>query len=193
MKRKYFAYKSLLMTIVVILFTFTSCEYEEVPGNVKYPEQTIYMPAAYSGVYDISVANDPVAVPTNGVVTRYSIDHTANKLNIPLGVYRSGVTSKGEFSVDIVLNNDTVAQMINLGSLVSTEILPSNMISMPSSIKIIDGSDISRFDLSIDLDFIKSNVDKQYAIGVRISSSERKSNPKLSTTIVLIKSNAIKY
>jgi len=48
-----------------------------------------------------------------------------------------------------------------------------------------DGDDIAAFNLSIDLDFLL-NSDGKFAIGIGISSSERETNPKFSTTIVVI-------
>ncbi|MFV0269547.1 MAG: DUF1735 domain-containing protein [Draconibacterium sp.] len=191
MKRRFDTSVRMVVVTLSVLFAFISCEYEDYV-DVNYPKQTIYMPAALHGLYDISVQNDPVGVPTEGVMSRYSIDNESNQLNVHLGVYRSGITSDGEFSVGISLNTDTIAQMINLGSLVSTEVLPSDKVSMPSSVTVKNNSDISTFDLSINLDFIKNNPDKQYAIGVVISSSERTVNPKFKTAIVFINTNSIK-
>lgn len=181
------------LLIIITSIVVVSCEYNEVVDNVDFPEQTIYMPAAINGVYDISVKIDPVASPTEGAVGRYTIDNNANKLNVQLGAYRSGVSKEGDFTVDITFNNDSVSQMISSGQLQSTEVFPLEKASLPTSIKVTDGKDFATFNLGIDIDFVKNNPDKQYAIGVKISSSERKVNTKLGTTIVLVKTSSLQF
>ncbi len=192
MKNKNFRYSNLYIPVLMLVLALSSCKYNDY-ADVVYPEQTVYMPAAYYDIYDISEVYETYHVPTEGESFRYYIDNKENKLKIPLSVYRSGITNDGKLSVNISLNTDIIIQLINAGSLSSTEVLPSANMQIPSSVDIADGSDISIFELSIDLDFVKNNTEKQYAIGVEITSQESEVNPDLKTTVILIKTNSINY
>ena len=191
MKKIFSIYNSFFVLIIGFLGTLSACHYDELLDEVDYSEQAIYMPASLYGIYDITESDNTYAVPTEGSPSRYTVDN--DKLNIPLGVYRSGADSKGTVSVDITLKNDTISNLISTGVLTSTELLPEAKMSLPSSVEISKGEDISMFNLSVDLSFIKANPDKQYAVGVEISSSDREVNQELTTTIVLIKTSSLEF
>jgi len=176
-----------LMTIVLIA-ALTSCEYQDI-ADADYPDQLIYMPAATNGIFYINTVPTPnITNPTPGNNYRYKIDEANNKFIVPLSAYRSGVNNKGSFTVDIVVNNDTISQLLTTGALPSGTLqLPSDKYSISSSVEMKNGEELAPFDLSIDLSFLKANSPgKNYAIAVTISSDARETNPALATTIIVI-------
>lgn len=165
--------------------TFISCHYQDIE-DAAFPDQTIYMPAAVRGIYDISKVTDTYGVPTPGGPSRFAIDENNNQLNVPLGVYRAGVNNEGAFTVNIEAKTDTVGLLISAGTLSGAELLPSSEYTLPPSIVVNSGSESGNFDLSVDLSFLRNNPDKIYAIAVEISSSERRLNSLYKRTVVLI-------
>lgn len=175
---------------ILIFFACISCHYEEIQ-DAPYPAQTIYMPAAVRGIYDISVVVDTYGVPTPGGPSRFSIDESGNELIIPLGIYRAGINNDGGFSVDISVNSDTVNVLIVNGTLPGVEVLPSDAYSLPASVFVEDGEELGNFTLSVDVDFLKANPGKLYAIAVEIFTNERRINSQYKRTVVLIDSELV--
>jgi hypothetical protein len=173
----------ILIGVFIVALTFSSCEYLEV-ADAPYPEQTIYMPAAVRGIYDVSVEYNTYGLPTSGNPYRYVIEGAS--FNVPLGIYRAGADNKGGFTVNITADTDTITDLVTAGTLAGVEVLPSTEFSLPSSVEVVDGEEIAVFNLSVQLDFLQNNPGTQYAIGVSITSTERKVNTDYSTTVVLI-------
>ncbi len=184
MKNKINIYCKLICIFSVAVALF-SCDYEEL-AEADYPESLIYMPASYSGVYDISAAPDASSVPTEGAPSRYYVDESNSTLEIPLGVFRGGVYLDGEVTVNLVFNTDTVSQLITAGSLPETSLLPMSALSLPETVKIADGENLGTFNLKVDMSFLKSHATDKFAIGIEISSEDREVNPDLKTTVVYI-------
>ena len=138
--------KYILILVFAIGLTFSSCRYVEI-ADADYMGQVAYMPAAVSGIYQV---ND-----TNGVGTyKYQLDLESNKLVIPLGVYRSGVDSKGSIAIDIIVNNDTIEGLNEQGALDDPsykplEIIPSDKYSIPRQVTIPNGADNVMFNMLI--------------------------------------------
>ena len=177
---------SAILTVVIIL---SSCEYQSVADAI-YQDQTIYMPASKSGVYTID------NVSANNAPFRYEMDTINNKILIPLGIYRSGINNKGDISVDIKINNDTVSKLISAGSLTGSDnsainILPSDKYVLPSIVQIKNSEESAVLQLAVDVPFLLANPSKRFALGVTISSNDVKASPNLNTTIVLINTNFI--
>jgi hypothetical protein len=185
--------KKLMALLFAVTVTMASCQYEEVaPAN--YPEQKIYMPAAYGGIFHINEIPKRIGdVPTPGSTYRFEVDLTNGRFIIPLGVYRAGVNNNGTFKIDIAVKADTIAQLISAGTLTSTEILPADAFTVPTSVDMNDGDELAIFNLSVNLNLLLNNYpDKKYALAINVSSAQRQSNPKLSTTIVLIDTKIMK-
>jgi hypothetical protein len=150
------------------------------------------MPAATYGIYDVaSEDTDTYSVPTSGYPYRFKVDSTEGKFIVPLAVYRSGVNNDGSFAVSIKINTDTVNQLVSSGALAGSLVLPADKYSLPSSVNMQDGEELSTFELNIDLGFLRNNPNTIFAIGISISSTQRKTNPKFGTTIVIIDTKKI--
>jgi len=184
----------LLMTLFGIALMMVSCEYDTNFRPATYPNQIIYMPAANGGNFVINdIARrigDPVVA---GHPYRYLVDSVSRKFNIPLSVYRAGINNDGGFKVDIAVNSDTINKLIAAGKLLNTILLGSDKYSIISSVNMMDGEEIASFNLVVNLDSLRNNYPgKIFALGVGISSTQRTTNPKLGTTIVVIDTKIMK-
>lgn len=170
--------------VVTLAFNFSSCEYKDV-RDAEYATQKIYMPTAanaINGLYTI----DQVAVP--GQDYMYTVDLAQKKLNIPLGVLRSGVTADGVVNVSIASKTDTLIKLIAADKLpmATNSILPDNKFTFTPSVNIASGQDLALFNVAVDLDYLLDNPTKRYAIAITISSPNVEVNTKLNTTVIVI-------
>lgn len=188
---RHIKYLVLHCAMAIVLF---SCEYKEI-ADAEYPEQLIYMPAAYSGFFVIDNVTLPtLAVPTPGEPYKYVVDLDGNVFNVPLSVYRSGINNKGGFTVDIAANTDTINSLITAARLPAGTIpLTPEKYSLVNSVEMEDGKEIATFDLEVNLGTLRNSFpNKVYALGIGITSTQRKTNPKMATTIVVIYTKMIK-
>lgn len=180
--------KYILIFVFAIGLTFSSCRYVEY-ADADYMGQMAYMPAAISGIYQV---ND-----TNGVGTfKYQLDLENNKLVIPLGVYRSGIDSKGSIAIDIIVNNDTIEGLNELGASEDPaykplEIIPADKYSVPQQVTIPDGADNVMFNMLIDLDYLAAKPDARLGVGFEIRSNAIEVNRELSVTVLELNTNFI--
>ena len=178
---------NLLLLLIVIVFTFSACEFDTSLRDADYPDQMIYLPAAVGGNFEIDdIARRIGDVPIPGNPYRYVVDLENRQFVVPLGVYRAGVDNIGDFSVDIAANNDTINDLIAEGDTLIS-LLPSSEYNMVNSVDMAHGEELAKFDLLIDLDFLLDKYPTDiYALGVSISSTDRETNPELSTAIIMI-------
>lgn len=179
-----------------IMLSLFSCSYSVDPREADYPDQRIYMPAAYGGGQFVinDIARVRGELPIEGMLYRYVIDMANREFRVPLSVYRSGVDNNGSFTVDINVNTDIIAT-INENREEDNKMLliPSDQYSIVNSVEMQNGKSTALFDLIVNLDFLRDNYpDQVYAIGVEISSSQREINPTLNATAVIIHTSMIK-
>lgn len=173
-------------TLAIIAIALSSCsKYEEI-RDADYMAQQVYFPSANpsnspTGFYRV----EAVAVP--GQIFRYTIDLPTSKFVVPLSVYRSGVNSTGAVEAKIAVNTDTVNKILAIpGRLpIGTELLPADKFSVAPSVVIRDGEGIEKFSLTVDLNFLRANLSKKFAIGLNVTSPQVASS-KLGTTVVYI-------
>lgn len=157
--------------------------------DAAYPDQSIYLAEAAVAVLG-SGANGiyPITPNITNQVTRFKVEMATSKVNITLGVIRSGVTQDGNVTVSVGANSDTIAKLIASGKLVAgTELLPATAYTLPASVTVQDGKGNSDLPLMVDLNFLQTNLLKKYAVAVAISNPTGKSvNSKLTTAIIYI-------
>ncbi len=174
-----------IVVLLVVSCVMLSCKKYQDIRDANYSAQTIYLPAAVegnsvNGIYRVN------AVAAIGQVFRYVADITGKKLNIPLGVYRAGVDTKGSIDVNIAANTDTVNKFIVANRFPAvTELLPAANYTLTPSVNIADEEGYKEFTLSVDLNFLLANLTKKYAIGVTISATQQKAGA-VSTTVIYI-------
>jgi len=175
--------------VVIITVVFTSCEYQEF-ADTDYPDQLIYMPAAFYNNYMIDAIPGEVGDnPTPGYPERFKVDATNNSFNILLAVYRAGINANGSFDVNIAVNTDTIQSLLATADALpeGTVLLEPENYSIVNSVQMNDGERLAKFDLEVDLDhLVNSAPGGVYALGVEISSEEREVNPDLAITVIVI-------
>lgn len=162
-----------IIAVLALTTTLFSCEKSESVVDADYLPQQVYLPAANpsnapTGVYFVN----SVAVP--GQTFRYTIDLTNSKFNIPLSVYRSGVDRKGSIEANLSVNVDTVTKLLSVPGKfpASTELLQADKYTLTPTVNIADGADIGLFSLSIDLNYLRANITKKFAVAVKVTSPQ---------------------
>jgi len=183
----------LLLLLFAMVLTFSACEPGTPVRDAEYPDQLIYLPAAVRGWFEINDISRRIGdTPVPGNQYRYVVDLESRQFIVPLGIYRAGINNSGSFTVNIAANNDTINDIITAGDTIIT-LLPSGQYTMLNSVNMFDGEELAKFDLLIDLDFLRDNYPTGvYALGVSISSPDRETNPDLSTAIVVIHTKIVK-
>jgi hypothetical protein len=182
------------LVLIGFLLVFNSCE-DGIPiVDVDYFDEVIYMPAALHNPYMINeVPQRRGDSPTPGTPIRYKVYNDDNRFDVLLAAYRSGVHSRGSFPVNITVRTDTIQSLIDNGTFSGLEILPADMFTIPGSVTMKNGEDLAKFELMVDLGFLRDSYpDKIYGIGIEISSPDRETNPDLATTIIIIDTRFIK-
>jgi len=164
------------MSLILVFLSFVSCEADERDVNVT---PKVYMPQAAYG--------DSYIVPNNGTDVQmnknYDIDSVNNKLNIYLGVYRSGLGELKAFSVDVHAGSIAIP---------STTLLPVSDYTLPTKVSVEVGKREAYFYLTVNLDFLKNNRTMNFSLPVTITNlSFYDFNDKLTTTKVYIKTSEI--
>jgi hypothetical protein len=174
---------------IAIVALFPACEYQEF-ADTDYPEQLIYMPAAYYNHYLIDeITSETGDNPTPGNPERFQVDLLNSKFKVLLGVYRSGINANGSFDINIGINTDTIQNLLNTPNALpeGTLLLDPDKYSIINSVRMNDGQRLAKFDLEIDLDFLVNNYPNGiFALGVEISSDDREVNPDLALTILVV-------
>jgi hypothetical protein len=135
------------------------------------------MPTAKNGLFSIT------GISTSGTY-RFTVDQTARKVLIPLGVYRGGISVDGSVPVNIVMNVDTISKLISTSALTGTTVLPADKLFLPPAVTIDAGKNSALFSLAIDLPYLLANPGQKLAIGVSIDSPQSRINPLLKTTLI---------
>lgn len=194
MNKYYYKFLALVLLTGLIL-SLVSCRDDISYRDADYPEQLIYMPTAFHNNSQLiidDITRTRGEVPFEGSPYKYIVDVTKREFKVPLAVYRSGINNKGAFTVDISINTGIIAT-INEDRENKYLLIPSDKYSVVNSVEMKDGEGIAQFNLMVDLDLLKDNYPESvYAIGIEVSSTDRETNPDLSTTAVIIHTKIIK-
>lgn len=161
---------------ILTLFSFASCE--KADSEKEWGIAKIYMPQANYNPY--VVPNSGIDIQSN---KNYNVDRGTNKVNIFLGVYRSGLQELQTYSVTVATGTTAVA---------GTTLLPADKYTLVTSVTCPGGQRDVTFYLSVDLNFLKSNANTNYSLPVTISNpSMYELNESLATTNVRINTSAL--
>lgn len=130
----------------------------------------------------------------------YSIDLKNNKVNVFLGVNRSGKLAGDPFTVSIGTRSDTINQLITNGMIQVNPnpdkpvvLLPATAYSLPPSITVPSGQHMATFNLAIDETMLKSYAGQKVALCVIIANPSKYSlNTVNDKVIVIINVDALK-
>lgn len=180
------------------IFSLTSCNKND-NNHLDFGYNYIYMPQSLqSGGINLNYLV-PNPNDVNVATQNYMIDTAGNRLDVILGVSRSGMQAGNAFTVNVQTNPDTINEAIannllqvspNQGD--SVVLLQDKAYTLPSTVSVPEGQTSTTFLLSIDIDQLKALSGKKAALAVYISSpSKYKLNAAQSEVIILIDVNAL--
>ena len=175
--------------LICILLTGICAGCEKNDSDTDYGITSIYMPQAL-------VANLTYAVPAglDSATRNYRIDVQNDKVNIILGVTRSGEQPANGYTVNIVANTDTINQLLAKKVLdpATTMLLPS-IYTLPQNISVAPGKNAGTFYLSVNRTQLKTYAGKKLALVVALANPTMYTlNNAISKVMVIIDVNALK-
>jgi len=156
-----------------------SCKYNEIV-EASYPDQKVYFPAAREGRFMVNSIAEP------GKPFRYEVNTEQGKFNIPLSVFRGAVRKSGAIAVNIQANNDTINALITDGTLLNTELLPTDQYTLPAAVQINNNQESAEIALRINMAYLIANPGKQKALCLKLTGSSVSTNPVLDKLVLLI-------
>lgn len=181
-------YFFLLLTVMAMV----SCRKDD--SAKEYGFSRIYMPQAIA-LSGGTTNYYPVPSGVDSTTFNYSVDRSANKVNVILGATVSGPSSDA-FSVAIAVDNDTIQKLLtaNVFDPANYMLMPASMYSLPDRLDVGEGSKSGSFKLQLDIATLKQS---QYAgkfllLAVKLANPTKyELNPTLSSTIVVLDVNAL--
>lgn len=146
---------------VITLFSLVSCEKGD--GYKDYGVEKVYIPQAMvdgglSNVYN---------VPSGGGEYTYNYSVEEDVVKVYLGVLRSGKQAGETFTVNIVVNETTSAQMATTHG---AEVMPASLYTLPEVVTVEAGTNSSTFALSLDKAALKAQAGKKLVLCVGLAN-----------------------
>lgn len=178
---------NIVMVFGIMLLAAFGCEKADSDKDFGSTNVYILQATTANGYDNVPSGNDSSTY-------NYTIDQQNKKVNVLLGVYRSGKFKREAFTVDIMPNADTVTSLINKGVLASasTIVMPSTVFTLPAQVAVKNDENTGSFYLSADIDKLKTFAGKKLAIGVTLTNTSRYTLlPSLNTVIVVMDIDAL--
>jgi hypothetical protein len=191
--------KQSVILVAIVLATacfLSSCEKADSKGafgftNIFIPQSTV------SGGVNLNYLV-PSGLDTN--TFNYKIDTKNSKVNVYLGIARSGQASADSYSVSVTAKPDTITQLIGNGLIMvspnptkTVVLLPAGAYTLPATVTVPQGQTIASFNLAIDLAQLKTFAGKKVALCVAISNPSKYTlSPTNSKVVVIIDVDALK-
>ena len=186
--------KSLWGILFLCMAALSACTYRTIVP-MDYEEGRLYLPAAVNGNYTIdAMTQEPMTPnPTPGYAYRYLLNKDENKFEIPLSVYRGGISNNKSVTVAISIYADTITQMIDAENLPDTvQLLPAGKYTMPAIVNLASGETVAPFSLDVDFNFLVETSPALYVLPIKIDCADQPCNPDLNVAIVVIDSRMVK-
>lgn len=171
------------------LFSFFSCE--KSAGELDYGYEKIYIPQSTRTGSDL---NYYVPQGLDSVSRNYILDKTKDKVNIILGVSRSGTYDPQSFAVDIINRRDTIPSILAGNTIKNGVLLPESLYTLPTKIEVGTGKTEQTFYLSVDATLLKANyTGKNALMAFEITNPTKYTlNHKNNKVVVIIDVDALK-
>jgi hypothetical protein len=182
---------STIIAIAWVAAGFTACDSGD--GKADYGIAVLYMPQAVSG----GGIDNTYAVPSgDGEYTyNFKIDEGQNRLNIILGVLRSGLLPNEAYTVDVVSRSDTTVQIVQSGSIENALALPEEWYEIPSRVSVPGDKNGETFYLSVSLDALSRDefTGKNLVAAIALANPSRYELHALkAVTVVVIQVDGIR-
>ena len=180
--------------LFLCMAALSACTYQTIVP-MDYEEGRLYLPAAINGNYSINALTQAPLTPnpTPGYAVRYTLNKDENQFEIPLSVYRGGISNSKSVTVNLSVYSDTIAQMIDGENLPDTvQLLPAGKYTLPATVSLASGETVAPFALDVDFDFLVETSPTLYVLPIRIDCADQPCNPNLNVAVVVIDSRMVK-
>ena len=167
----------------ICLFALASCAKGD--ADKDYGVQKVYIPQSMA---DGGISN-VYKVPSGEGEYTYNFAVTAETVEVYLGVLRSGKQAGEAFSVNVVVNDETTAEMAKKHG---AEVMDPSIYTLPSEVKVAAGTNSKTFHLSLNKAALKEKAGKKLVLCVGIvNSTKYEINDKAAEVTVLVDVNAL--
>ena len=168
---------------VISLFALASCAKGD--GDKDYGVQKVYIPQAMADGGISNVYN----VPSGEGEYTYNFAITEETVEVYLGVLRSGKQSGNAFTVDVVVNDETSAQM---AAKYGAEVMDPSIYTLPAEVSVAAGSNSKTFHLSLNKAALKEKAGKKLVLCVGLANcTSYEINEKAAEVTVLVNVSAL--
>ncbi len=166
-----------ILLAVCGLMAATACQKGD--GDADYGNALIYIPQATQSALIDNFYN----VPSGDAENTYNFKLDDGKINVLMGVVRSGKLSGSAFSVKVnVLEDKTASAAAELGA----EQLPSSLYTLPKSVSVEAGKNAASFSLSLDKAGLGVYSGKKLVLVVGISDPTAYELAKVATEVTVV-------
>lgn len=172
-----------------MLIGMISCEKQD--SSAPFGLTKIYIPQSTSS----GGINLNYLVPSglDSATHNYFIDQKNNKVNVFLGVNRSGKEQADSYSVSIGTRSDTINQLI-ADSLIKVNpnhskqviLLPATAYTLPANITVPGGQTTMTFNLAINETMLKTYAGQKVALCVTLSNPTKYSLNTINDKVIII-------
>jgi hypothetical protein len=183
-------YKILSLGVLSLVFMFSILSCEKSASELDYGYEKIYIPQS---LLTGSNVNYQIPAGLDSASRNYTLDKKTNKVNIILGVARSGTSDAQSFTVDIKNRADTVATILSKNTISNGVMLQETAYNLPAKVEVMQGKTEQTFWLSVDATMLKANyAGKKAVMAFELTNPTKYSlNQKNNKVVVIIDVNAL--
>lgn len=180
----------LILTLVMLCAVImVSCQ--EGDGEADYGFGYVYISQATSS----GGLNNHCLVPDGAGKNTLNFKEENGKLNIYLGITRSGKLSDAAgFTVDVLSSTNMAQEAIISGDIDNAMLLPSSLYEIPDKVSIASGTNSATFYLSLDVNILKTSeyAGKKLVVALEIANpTSYQLSDKNTSVVVVIDVNAM--
>lgn len=181
-------YKILSLCTLGLFFLYSLVSCEKSDGELDYGYENIYIPQSLLTGSDL---NYKIPAGLDSASRNYKLEN--NKVNIILGILKSGTKTTKPFTVDLINRQDTVTSILSRNLISNGVVLPETMYTVPDKIDVAAGKSGQTFYLSVDANLLKANYAGKKAVAAfeLTNPSRYNLNQKNNKVVVIIDVNAL--
>ncbi|NDV82488.1 DUF1735 domain-containing protein [Bacteroides sp. 51] len=180
-----FAIYNRFIFAVMMLCAIVVAGCEEGDGDADYGFAYVYIPQATAS----GGLNNHYPVPSGSGENTYNFKVEGGKLNIYLGVLRSGLISGASgFTVDVAVSSTMTEEAVTSGGINNAQALPSGLYTLPDKATVQAGKESTSFYLSVDINALKGGAyaGKNLVLAVEIANPTHYELSDENTSVVVV-------
>lgn len=182
---KLFIKNNRLTLFILLLCCMATTGCKEGDGEADYGFAYIYMPQATTS----GGLNNHYLVPSGAGKDTYNFKEENGKLNIYLGVLRSGkISDASGFTVDVAASSTQTDEVVASGAISNAVALQAGSYTLPDKAIVQSGKESGSFYLSLDMDVVTNyrHIGKNLVLAVGIANPTHYQLSKQNTSVVVV-------